>query len=147
MLVVVAALVGCSAEPAPQPVVTGGAPGDAGGAPGGSSPAVLEDDAYPVINTFLLALEAEDVDGLVPLVTEPSLVDAEVAAYGGLRVDYFSVVVNFDGAGSPTPDEGQFRARVGDPGRLITLRWRMVWTDGQWRVVTPPDRLTPGRIG
>ena len=134
---------GCTDEPGTAP---GDVPSTTDGT-AGAGPVVVADDAYPVINTFLLGLEAGDAAAITPLVEETDRVDDEIATYGGQAIDYFSVVVNFDEVSSGTADRGQFRARVGEPGRLITLRWRIAWSDGQWRVEIPPDRLTPGRIG
>ena len=129
------AITGCSAEPP------------------AASPVVVEDDAYPVINTFLLALEARDREAIDPTVQTDPLIDgvprqdavaAELAEHGGLRVDYFSVVTVI---GEDVPEVGEFRAKVGPPDRDITLSWDIAWQDGQWRVHLPPRQLAAARIG
>jgi hypothetical protein len=133
-LAAVTALSGCSgAEPAAPPVV--------------------ESDAYPVINTFLLALEAGNAEAMNPTVqTDAEIagvprsdaVAAELAEHGGLPVDYFSVVTVI---GEDVPDVGEFRAKIGDPDRDITLSWSVRFEDGQWRVHLPPRELAAARIG
>ena len=45
------------------------------------------------------------------------------------------------------PDVGEFRAKVGDPDREVTLSWAVSWQDGQWRVLLSPRLLGPARIG
>jgi len=117
------------------------------------TPVVVEDDAYPVINTFLLALEARDADAIdrtverdaqIGGIPRADAVAAELAEHGGLRVDYFSLqtVIGEDAAGV-----GEFRAKIGDPDRDITLSWAITWQDGQWRVHLPPRQLAAARIG
>jgi len=121
--------------------------------PSADAPVVVEDDAYPVINTFLLALEARDIEAIDPSVQTDAqidgvpradVVDAELAEHGGLRVDYFSVVTVI---GEDVPDVGEFRAKVGPPDRDVTLSWAIEWQDGQWRVQLPPRQLAAARIG
>jgi hypothetical protein len=114
---------------------------------------VVDDDAYPVINTFLLALEARDAAAIDPTVqTDPEIgglprqdaVAGELAEHGGLRIDYFSIQTVI---GEDEPDVGEFRAKVGPPDRDVTLSWTIKWRDGQWRVFLPPRQLAAARIG
>jgi len=127
--------------------------GCTGDEPAAAGPVVVADDAYPVINTFLLALEVRDPDAIDPTVqTDPQIggvpradaVAAELAAHGGLRIDYSSVQAVI---GEDVADVGEFRAKIGDPDRDITLSWAIEWQDGQWRVQLPPRQLAAARIG
>jgi hypothetical protein len=135
LLTALAALTGCAGDPVP------------------AAPVVVDDDAYPVINTFLLALEARDAAAIDPTVqTDPQIagvpredaVAGELAEHGGLRIDYFSVQAVI---GEDEPDVGEFRAKVGPPDSDVTLSWAIKWRDGQWRVFLPPRQLAAARIG
>ena len=127
--------------------------GCAGDEQAADPPVVVADDAYPVINTFLLALEARDADAIDPTVQRDAqlggvprseAVAAELAEHGGLRVDYFSLQAVI---GEDVADVGEFRAKIGDPDRDITLSWAITWQDGQWCVHLPPRQLAAARIG
>lgn len=132
---VILAVVGCSGDDQP------------------AAPAVVESDAYPVINRFLNALEARDLAAIDPTVQTDTEIGgvprsealaAELAEHGGLRIDYFSIQTVM---GEDVADVGEFRAKVGDPDRDITLSWTIAWEDGQWRVHLPPRQLAAARTG
>jgi hypothetical protein len=110
------------------------------------------EDAYPVVNTFLVGLEQDDSGALDRTVSPAALhggsprsdlIESELAAHGGLPIDYGSVVVNSgDGDG-----RGQFRAKVGGSDETVTLGWVLQWEDGQWYVDLPPHELSGAQIG
>jgi hypothetical protein len=134
--VMLSALVGCSGGSTPSP-----------------TPSIVAADAYPVINTFLVALEAADAAAIDPTIQNDAQIDgvprsevvaAELATHGGLQTDYDTITTNI---GEDLPDTGQFRARLGDPDHRVTLEWMIKWKDGRWYVDLPPRLLAPARIG
>lgn len=129
-------LVGCSGGSSPTP-----------------TPSIVASDAYPVINRFLVALEAVDAVAIEPTIQNDVQIDgvprsdavaAELATHGGLQIDYDTITTNID---EDEPGTGQFRARLGDPDRRVTLEWMIMWRDGRWYVDLPPRLLAPARIG